>query len=533
MASSSNFKYSYAGNDNYLTYFSDNNTVEWSFDKFSQHVNSKLANPILKDDLLSIYIHCLRNILNSRKTPKAFKNVVNGLINEAINEKESKSSANHNYFGPYIYGINSNIIAANTYNENNTSDIIPLKRKNEETEKTEETEDVDTILDGQLITSASDSPFLPSSQEDLSSEIIIDNFKTHWTFDIFEVSSYTTDVIPTDITNLILQQEASSNSTNNKNELYLTIIRLIHDGLLSPSNFDSQLLASGLFTKGIDTDLFPRGDLPPTIIKNISLLRHAIEDRKIYSPESFNITNMNEFYLNHIINSVFIVQQKQYISSPSPSTFTGEMDFIHLYITSLFTIFNDSITISWDTTSSLYKNNSERSLDQKKTRSNIIINAKLEDGTTIEIGNGEIKPPQKSKSVYDEDRVKMLKMCKRQLHQRLLFAVSENELKTFGVMIHGDIIELYIVCFDHDKFYTYYPYATFKTPFFYENYLSLESALEYIVGWKEIMKKSLSCSTNNDKKLFDKYKHRLLPTLAYYLLFTTAEYQSLLDNENV
>ena len=80
-------------------------------------------------------------------------------------------------------------------------------------------------------------------------------------------------------------------------------------------------------------------------------------------------------------------------------------------------------------------------MDVHFTRHDIIIIT--EDGT--EIGTGELKPFNTTDQLVEVDRSRIAESCKRQLHQRLLNARSEKELKTYGILIHGKQIQLSIL----------------------------------------------------------------------------------------
>lgn len=54
------------------------------------------------------------------------------------------------------------------------------------------------------------------------------------------------------------------------------------------------------------------------------------------------------------------------------------------------------------------------------------------------------------------DRSRVAESCKRQLHQRLLNARSEKELKTYGILINGKQIQLSILSLSFEGEYNYH-----------------------------------------------------------------------------
>ncbi|KAI9482943.1 MAG: hypothetical protein EXX96DRAFT_536316 [Benjaminiella poitrasii] len=80
-------------------------------------------------------------------------------------------------------------------------------------------------------------------------------------------------------------------------------------------------------------------------------------------------------------------------------------------------------------------------------RPDIIFSTKLSYGKEIEIGNGEIRQPNVSKSSVNATRARVLEKAKRQLYMKIKETGAPNTLVTFGVLIHGYSFEVYLVRF--------------------------------------------------------------------------------------
>lgn len=60
-------------------------------------------------------------------------------------------------------------------------------------------------------------------------------------------------------------------------------------------------------------------------------------------------------------------------------------------------------------------------------------------GKQLEVSNGEIKRKSASKKEVDEARLRMIGVCKRQLHLIMKHTGTTDNLVTFGVLIHGNV----------------------------------------------------------------------------------------------
>lgn len=93
-----------------------------------------------------------------------------------------------------------------------------------------------------------------------------------------------------------------------------------------------------------------------------------------------------------------------------------------------------------DTISSVYQNTNDS--NKKFYRPDFTFYVKYEDGTVVKVGNSEIKPKKASKKLVKLDCVKMLEVAKRQLHLRSKTAQYSEEPFTFGILVHGNHINI-------------------------------------------------------------------------------------------
>ncbi|KAI9301921.1 hypothetical protein BJ944DRAFT_152216, partial [Cunninghamella echinulata] len=112
-----------------------------------------------------------------------------------------------------------------------------------------------------------------------------------------------------------------------------------------------------------------------------------------------------------------------------------------------------------------------------------------------EVGNGEIKPPKTSQDQIIMDRIRIIETAKRQLHLRLLNALTEKELFTFGMMIAGYKVELYTVFFKNG-FYGYKKIEEFTLPTHFNTYSSIDEALEFMLSFKNVMESTVDHNNN-------------------------------------
>lgn len=125
----------------------------------------------------------------------------------------------------------------------------------------------------------------------------------------------------------------------------------------------------------------------------------------------------------------------------------------------------------------------------------------------IEVGYGEIKPPDTNCALLDEDRARISELCKRQLHTRIKQAKSEKEFVTYGILIAGKDILFHLPClslrFEYDHYYIgshiemtcmffnkgRYTYSLLKTltlPTMKSTYGFMEEIMEVVTSWKVI-----------------------------------------------
>ncbi|CAO3679529.1 hypothetical protein G6F70_001842 [Rhizopus microsporus] len=104
--------------------------------------------------------------------------------------------------------------------------------------------------------------------------------------------------------------------------------------------------------------------------------------------------------------------------------------------------YQDHILFRWDTSSEVYNES------KKKKRPDFIICTS--DG--IEVGCGEIKPPDTNSSDVEEDHCQVPEHLKKQLHKRLQVASEEKELATLGFIIFSEELELSKMEFKEGKY---------------------------------------------------------------------------------
>lgn len=77
-----------------------------------------------------------------------------------------------------------------------------------------------------------------------------------------------------------------------------------------------------------------------------------------------------------------------------------------------------------------------------------------------EIGCGEVKVCNDNPSLLDNDRARIAKTLKRQLHVRIMKCKDQKHMVTFGMFCDGHEIELYIMSFNEKAEQTYQLYKS-------------------------------------------------------------------------
>ncbi|CAO3653305.1 unnamed protein product [Cunninghamella echinulata] len=293
---------------------------------------------------------------------------------------------------------------------------------------------------------------------------------------------------------------------------YKSVYNSAKQGTINPNDMDSRLKISGIFKCSNMELSSTRLDLPLIVEKNIKLLKRSIHDKTFFKPEPAN--NLDELYLNHILTDVYLNH-----STPPPMTNRPtELDFISksvsFFVNSFFSSSKSKVYIDWDSTSWIYKQ--KNIMDKKKCRPDILFKVHLDNGNTIEVGNGEIKPPKTRQDQITMDRIRIIETAKRQLHLRLLHALTEKELFTFGMMVAGYKIELYAVFFKNG-FYGYKKIEEFTLPTHFNTYSLMDEALEFMLSFKNAMESTVDHNNNltspSPSSLFLKMEPSLLPTV--------------------
>lgn len=103
-----------------------------------------------------------------------------------------------------------------------------------------------------------------------------------------------------------------------------------------------------------------------------------------------------------------------------------------------------------------------------------------------EVGCGEIKPPDTTPQLVEEDRARTAETLKRQLHVRIMKSKDPKEFVTFGVVFNGFSIELYVMAFEYKKKppYQFYEVEKLKLPSSPDLYTNMEETLENFTGFK-------------------------------------------------
>lgn len=104
----------------------------------------------------------------------------------------------------------------------------------------------------------------------------------------------------------------------------------------------------------------------------------------------------------------------------------------------------------------------------------------------MEVGCGEIKPPDTASQLVEEDRARTAETLKRQLHVRITKSKKTKEFKTFGVVFNGFEIELYMMVFDPENPnpYNFYMIESLKLPSSPQLYTNVEETIEDLLCFK-------------------------------------------------
>lgn len=163
----------------------------------------------------------------------------------------------------------------------------------------------------------------------------------------------------------------------------------------------------------------------------------------------------------------------------------------------------------------------------------------------LEIGALEVKPFNTAAVDIDNDIVRLGEITKKMLHRRVMNAKSSRELMTFGVMVHGSIVEFYIHQFHppqssssisvaaqpssssipvaaepsssipeaaQSPAYTFKLIQRCTLPTLPDTYTHMMLSLEYLIFYKKIMEDSLAAESDIDKPyLFSSINSKFIP----------------------
>ncbi|KAI8328462.1 hypothetical protein EDC96DRAFT_580333 [Choanephora cucurbitarum] len=218
-------------------------------------------------------------------------------------------------------------------------------------------------------------------------------------------------------------------------------------------------------------------------------------------------TNLTEMSISNISTSLFLYDKELTRKNCKYNYTRTEIDYIVKFASVLLqNTFSTSkdVTIDWDTLSFSSKEKMPNLF--KANRPDIIVFC----SSGIEVGCGEIKPPQKSKELIDIDRARIAELCKRQLHMRLKTAKNKKQLRTFGILM----TELTMMKLDNKKYKQCILEKT-NLPKRGNNYEGLENCLESLFGLKNMIEESLSADSDKDKIDFDEFADFIKPTARF------------------
>jgi hypothetical protein len=105
--------------------------------------------------------------------------------------------------------------------------------------------------------------------------------------------------------------------------------------------------------------------------------------------------------------------------------------------------------------------------------------------TYQELGCGEVKVRNICAKLLEEDRTRLGEMLKKQLHDRIFHAKTQNEFKTFGFFIYNTTVEIYTCEFTNNKEYLFVLLRSLTLPTFKTSYTAaMEEALEIMMSFK-------------------------------------------------
>ncbi|CEP09504.1 hypothetical protein [Parasitella parasitica] len=156
----------------------------------------------------------------------------------------------------------------------------------------------------------------------------------------------------------------------------------------------------------------------------------------------------------------------------------SEIDFIVKNVAPfLDSIFNTKVYIEWEKASAT---------NTTSEGCNIRTDFLLYD-TYQELGCGEVKVGNVCAKLLDEDRARLGEMLKKQLHDRIFHAKTQNEFKTFGFFIYNSTIEIYTCEFTNNKEYVFVLLRLITLPTLKTSYTAMEEALEIMMSFKEMI----------------------------------------------
>ncbi|KAG2206149.1 hypothetical protein INT47_003798 [Mucor saturninus] len=197
-------------------------------------------------------------------------------------------------------------------------------------------------------------------------------------------------------------------------------IKKSDESQLFPTDCDARLHASSIFN----------ADSP--------FLNNSDGDslRTLYLPPH-GYTTLNEMALDNNQGQV----------SLSVSTFLSPLFSAHdqgqvfLSVSTFFTLVfyaYNHVQLEFDSISWIFKQENANANEVESLRPDVIFYHEHQ-GMVMEVCCGEVKKPGVSQALFNEDKMRVLEVMKRQLHLRLFHAKKKYEAVTFGILVQGKV----------------------------------------------------------------------------------------------
>ncbi|KAL9536643.1 hypothetical protein MBANPS3_012489 [Mucor bainieri] len=467
------YRHPYNGKDVYLKYFSEHPVEEWGLQEFQSHFQNTHL-PSSTKTLQSAYYRALSNIERCKKTPESIVSIIRDL------RKEAEPSSSITYI---TYNENSN-----NNNNNNNNNTIVVSDLPPETRSLKRKKSLETKLQHKKACQEK------NNEEDENS-LEISN-------DISFTSSNGTDESFKDTDQANTQEE----KLRKKHYYYISSHEIIEPlktlqlyYFYEDTTFEERVLLSHINIIQPEESI-PAAAFSPVFNKVIESYRRSIAYKMDMSCTNFDEMNKVEKSLAFALHlqSMQIQKTNQLLSCALLSKFTNprynrEFDFtmkhIFLLINSVF--LSSALHLDWDSTSNIYRYNPEKSM--QCCRHDMIFT----NNEGLEIGTGEVKPPNTAIELIDIDRSRIAESLKKQLHRRLYTARSPKELCTFGILVYGNKLELTMMNLTASGSYDYRKVHDANLSTTFDDYAFINETLEIVCSFVRLAEDSLP--TNEDK----------------------------------